>query len=113
MRKGPSLALLAMLAVIPASARAFTRPAGTARPVGDTVVPISGFTFSPTGLTVAPGTTVCWTNPDGGILHTVTADDGTSFDSGGILAGQIYEHTFAVTGDYPYHCIYHGGAGGV
>jgi plastocyanin len=45
-------------------------------------VRVSGFRFQPTELTVAPGTTVTWTNDDA-ILHTVTTGTSTKKDDFG------------------------------
>jgi plastocyanin len=115
--KASSLALLAALVVLPASGHAFTRPGREAAtcPAGDPVVTIGDdFRFTPAVVTVAPGTTVCWQNNAATIAHTATSDDnGTSFDSGAIQTGHIYEHMFASAGDFPYHCVYHGAAGGI
>jgi plastocyanin len=42
----------------------------------------------------------------------VTSDDGTWFD--GVLsnAGDMFNHTFAATGSYTYHCVIHPGMTG-
>jgi plastocyanin len=46
-------------------------------------------------------------------LHTVTSGSGTdenagtSFDSGMMGTGEIFEHTFNTAGEYPYFCIVH------
>src|SRR5579864_9288722 len=65
-----------------------TAPAGntpTATPSGSAMavsITTSGtFAFSPATITIKVGTTVTWTNTTGA-PHTVTSDDGTSFDSG-------------------------------
>jgi plastocyanin len=67
--------------------------------------------FSPAVLNIQPGDTVRWTNPqDMGIMHDVTADDG-SFNS--ITASEfVYEMTFTTVGDIPYFCTVHSVAGG-
>jgi Plastocyanin len=72
---------------------------------GSASVTIQNYAFHPATLTVAPGTTVTWTNDDG-VAHTVTAADG-SFKSGGIDHGKTFSHTFSKAGDYKYHCSYH------
>jgi len=90
--------------------------------------------FRPTTLRVEPGTTVTWlnTNKQG---HSVTAyEDGLpegadyfasgGFDSesaareswgnssgGTMFEGETFEHTFEVTGEYPYFCIPHESSG--
>jgi plastocyanin len=66
---------------------------------------IHSFTFSPNPLTVAPGSTVTWTNLDG-VSHTITADDG-SWGSGTLGQGATYSHIFTSPGSYTYHCAIH------
>lgn len=82
---------------------------GTGDPAGAnlTIVNIAqGYTPNP--LTVAPGATVTVKNSDTLAAHTVTSDDGTSFDTGSIAAGQSDTFTAPTTaGDYPYHCALH------
>jgi predicted lipoprotein with Yx(FWY)xxD motif/plastocyanin len=88
-------------------------PAATTQPAaaGQTVnVTIKDFKFGSGPLTVAPGTTVIWTNTDAA-PHTVTADD-KSFDSGNLNTGATFKYTFTKAGTYPYYCLYHGGPGG-
>ncbi len=62
--------------------------------------------YSPSTVTLVVGVnnTVTFVNHDS-TKHTVTALDG-SFDSGDILPGGSWTHTFAA-GTYSYHCIYH------
>lgn len=69
-------------------------------------VTIQNFAFSPASLTVAPGTTVTWTNKDS-TAHTVTADSGTGPSSSQIAPGQSYSYTFQQSGTYAYHCSIH------
>jgi len=64
------------------------------------------FGFSPTMLSIRVGTTVIWKNMSS-TPHTITSDDGTSFDSGTIAVGGTFRHTFTKTGSFPYHCNYH------
>jgi hypothetical protein len=61
--------------------------------------------YSPYVLDAVPGDTVTWTN-SGGRTHTVTADD-LSFDSGDLVDGHSFSHTFAALGTYTYHCTIH------
>lgn len=72
-------------------------------------VTIKNFSFEPKEVTVAPGTTVEWTNEGG--RHNVEADDG-SFKSPTLVAGQKFEHKFDAAGSYAYFCSFHGGKGG-
>lgn len=81
-----------------------------AEPSGEAAVSMAGSQFQPAEITVAPGTTVVWTN-DAGLPHSVTADDGT-FDSGAMSGGDTFSWTFDEPGEYPYYCQFHGGPGG-
>lgn len=69
-------------------------------------VTIQNFAFSPSSITVAPGTTVTWTNKDN-TAHTVTADSGTGPNSGQLMQNQTYSFTYQQPGTYPYHCSIH------
>lgn len=65
--------------------------------------------FTPQTVTISVGTTVIWTNRTN-IPHTVTSDDGKSFDSGmanPITAGMTYSFKFTKPGTYKYHCAIH------
>ncbi len=62
--------------------------------------------YAPNVLMVPLGATVTWTNNDPGMLHTVTAADG-SFDSGMLAEGQSWSHTFDQPGDFDYSCTPH------
>ncbi len=71
-------------------------------------VSIVGMAFGPSTLTVKAGTTVTWKNNDG-VAHTVTSDDGTSFDSGTLASGASFSFTANTAGTYAYHCTIHSG----
>lgn len=65
--------------------------------------------FAPQTVTISVGTTVVWTNRTS-ISHTVTSDDGKSFDSGmanPITAGMTFSFKFTKPGTYKYHCALH------
>ncbi|HLJ35689.1 MAG TPA: plastocyanin/azurin family copper-binding protein, partial [Ktedonobacteraceae bacterium] len=64
------------------------------------------FGFSPTSLTITAGTTVIWKNVSSA-PHTVTSDDGTTFDSGTIPTGGSFRFKFTTSGTFSYHCNYH------
>jgi len=68
------------------------------------------FAFSPAKLTIKAGTTVTWKNTTA-VGHTVTSDDGKSFDSGmaNPIAAQsgTFSFTFTTAGTYAYHCAIH------
>jgi plastocyanin len=77
-------------------------------------VQIISFAFSPTTLTVKPGTTVVWTNNDP-YSHTVTAVDSLDlnatptglFNSGYIAGGHTFRYTFTTPGTFFYECQIH------
>lgn len=75
-------------------------------------VDIGAMTFSPATVTVKAGTTVKWTNTDYYSPHTITADNGSSFNSGNIASGSSFSYTPAAAGTFPYHCNVHSGMTG-
>ncbi len=62
--------------------------------------------FDPGLLTIKAGTTIIWKNVSSA-PHTVTSDDGTTFDSGNMPVGGSYHFTFTAAGSFPYHCNVH------
>lgn len=106
-----------LAAAAAAAALALSLPAlATARPIderparhGD--VEIIDNSFDPFDLTVQPGKTVVWAH-EGANPHTVSADDG-SFESGTMINGQTFEHTFTTVGSFSYICRVHAGMAGV
>jgi plastocyanin len=102
-------ALLAAVAVpffllAPAGQAHAAPPAAHARTTVQ--VTIQNFAFSPKTVTVAPGTTIMWTNKDSA-AHTVTSDSGSTLASGDLSQGKSYSHTFTKAGTYAYHCAIH------
>ena len=75
------------------------------KPVVHRIV-IDATSFSKTALTIRTGDTVEWQNKDV-IPHTATAAGKGGFDSGVILAGQSWRHTFDKAGRFPYICSFH------
>ena len=73
--------------------------------VGEGQVVIKGIAFNPKEVHTTVGKPVTWTFDDGGLEHTVTADD-KSFDSGRKSSGG-YPRTFSAPGTIPYHCEVH------
>lgn len=74
----------------------------------DVAVNIMNFSFQPTLLTIAAGTTVVWTNQDTA-AHTTTSDTGV-WDSGVATPhkkGDTFQFTFKEVGTFPYHCNIH------
>ena len=92
--------LFALLLSIAGSARAdeVAIPPGVA-------VKIDNFTFGPSTLVVARGTTVTWTNSDD-IPHTIVATD-KSFKSKVLDTDETFSYTFENPGTYPYFCSIH------
>jgi plastocyanin len=90
----------------------------TEAPVGKTCpTPIEmidqPLTFVPNVCTVKAGETVTWVTI-GSAPHTVTHEDGKTFDSGAtdtIAKGEEFKFTFATPGEYPYYCRLHAAAG--
>jgi plastocyanin len=78
---------------------------GVALAAAPAAVTIDNFSFGPTPITVAAGTTVTWTNNDD-IPHTVRAVDG-SFHSQAMDTAERYSFTFTKPGVYSYFCSLH------
>ncbi len=72
----------------------------------DSTITISDFKFAPRTLTVRQGAPVKITNSDG-VAHTLTADDGHSFDSGTVATGDSATIRVAQAGRFSYHCTIH------
>ena len=82
---------------------------GSATPAGgnnnSNIVSIQNRQFQPAALTIMEGSSVTVKNMDAE-THTVTSDDGESFNSGNISPQGSY--TIApLAGAYPYHCSIH------
>ena len=70
-------------------------------------VKIDNFSFSPTTITVAVGTTVTWTNHDD-IPHTVvSSDDSKALKSKVMDTDEKFSFTFTKPGTFPYFCSVH------
>jgi plastocyanin len=81
-------------------------PAPASTPNSGSSITISNFKFSPATLTVRHGARIAVSNDDSA-PHTVTADDGHSFDSGTVQTGGSATIKVASTGRFPYHCTIH------
>jgi plastocyanin len=68
-------------------------------------IKIDNFTFGPTNLTVASGTTVTWINNDD-VPHTVVSDDKV-FKSKALDTDDKFSYTFTKPGTYNYFCSVH------
>lgn len=73
-------------------------------------IDISGMAF-PASTTVAKGTSVTWHNSDA-FAHTVTSDDGTSFNSGNLAGKGSFTYVANTAGTFAYHCNIHAGMTG-
>jgi len=70
-------------------------------------ISLYNISYSPASTTVKLGTVVTWTNNDP-ITHTVTSNDGTTFNSGFLTPGSKFSYTTTVAGTINYHCMVHG-----
>ena len=68
-------------------------------------VKIDNFSFEPREITVAPGTTITWTNRDD-VPHTVTSND-DKFSSKALDTDDQFSFTFRDAGTYEYYCSVH------
>ena len=68
--------------------------------------PPQSWHFDPAAVKVRLGAKVTWTN-SGAVLHTVTADNGNTFNSGDMQAKATYGFTPTSAGTVTYHCVYH------
>lgn len=97
-----------------------SKSAPDAPKVGAHVFMVTGFTFKPRRVIIKPGEAVEWKNTTEEV-HTVTDIPGLAifpediglpagahpFNSGGIMPGGTYRHTFKVPGLYKYFCKLH------
>lgn len=68
-------------------------------------ITIDNFVFSPSDVTISPGTKVTWVNKDEA-PHTATSTD-KKFNSGGLDTDDNFSFVFNDKGDYPYICTLH------
>jgi plastocyanin len=93
-------------AELPAAQATSQATTQAAAPAGKVVeVKVDNFSFSPQTITVAPGTTVIWTNRDD-IPHTVVSDDKV-FKSKVLDTDEKFSFTFDKAGNFPYFCSVH------
>jgi plastocyanin len=115
----PGVSILTSSATPPAQTTALHRAKSAAAElapqiVGSTTVavvepplqPPATWGYEPATVTVKLGTTVMWTN-SGAVAHTVTADDGETFDSGDIQPKTVFSFNASSVGSFTYHCAYH------
>lgn len=103
----PGLTLAAFLTGLVGTAIASTVSGGTS--VAETTGPqasieiVDFMQFTPEDMTVAPGTTVTWTNLDGS-NHNVMVD---GQQSGRMNMNATWSHTFNEAGTFEYTCFMH------
>ncbi len=68
--------------------------------------PPQEWNYTPSDFTAVVGATITWTNT-GAVAHTVTADDGASFDSGNLDPQATFSFTPDTPGTFSYHCTIH------
>jgi len=102
------LLVLVSVAVATAGCGGGGHDATASAPSGGTPSSISirDFKFSPDTISVPSGARVGVTNSDSA-PHSVTADDGKSFDSGTIQSGASGSIQAPGPGSYAYHCTIH------
>jgi len=102
--------LLIGVAIVGAWLTVGTGAAAAQQKAAPVTVDIKVLQFVPQDITVPAGTRVAWVN-DGG-RHQIVADNG-SFQSPQLTtAQQKFVYQFRRPGVFPYHCFFHGGAGG-
>lgn len=84
---------------------ASTSSSATSTPTASTsnAISVKNFAFNPAQTTVTKGTEVTFTNNDS-VTHNITFD---SFNSGNLVPGTTYKHTFDADGAFNYHCSIH------
>lgn len=81
-------------------------PSAGGSPSTSSSISIDNFKFSPRAIRVPADARVKVTNNDSA-PHTVTADDGQSFDSGTVDPGGSSSFQAPAPGSYAYHCTIH------
>ncbi len=98
---------LAILVAMLATAMLVVAPALAQDGATTEVVTMQALEYTPSEITVAPGTTVRWVNQEQAD-HTVTSDEpGGPLDSGVLDEGQSFEYTFETPGTFTYYCEIH------
>jgi len=118
---GPAVALLALAALLAGcgASSSSSSSSSSAAPTKTTAskttasgvasahvtVSISNYAFHPATITVAPGSTVSFTNHDQ-TAHTATSNK-PAFDTGTVQPGASATVTLKKPGAYPYYCQFH------
>ena len=111
-RPGTLLATLLLAASVLGAAGCQSESGGDVTPdsttppsVAEGEVLVKSVAFNPRELRTTVGKPVTWRFDDGGLEHTVTADD-NSFDSGRMSSG-AFQQTFSAPATINYHCEVH------
>ena len=96
---------LLVAAAIAACAAAASAGAPETGAATSAAVVIDNFEFTPSTLTIEPGTTVTWVNEDDS-PHTV-ADKAKMFRSAALDTSDRFSYTFAQPGEFTYYCTLH------
>jgi plastocyanin len=104
------LVLLVGVATVGAWLSVGTGTAAAQPKAAPVTVAIQVLQFVPQDITVPVGTRVAWVN-DGG-RHQIVADDSAFKSQQLTTAQQKFVYQFRRPGVFPYHCFFHGGAGG-
>jgi plastocyanin len=102
---GLALTVVAAFTLINANQKGMAASPGD-KGTGGIDVKIDNFTFGPTSVKVASGTTVTWTNRDD-VPHTIVSDDKTTFKSKALDTDEQFSYTFSKPGTYHYFCSVH------
>jgi len=107
MKKIVAVSLISILIIfINSCSKSDSNTSGGGGGTNANMVSIQGMQFQPASITVVIGSKTTWTNMDSQ-THTVTSDDGASFNSGNISPQGTYTFTATQTGVYAYHCAIH------
>ena len=106
-----SLALMIAVVIAAAGAFAATLLAQNTALITVSIIepelkPPPTWAYEPKAVTVKIATKVTWVNT-GAVVHTVTADDGKSFDSGNMQPKASFSFTAKEAGTFAYHCRLH------
>lgn len=70
-------------------------------------VTMTNYAFTPSDLTIEPGTTVRWVN-ETSMFHTITPDGHSEWSEGSVnTMGETFTYTFGTEGSFPYYCSPH------
>lgn len=85
---------------------------GGITPVVTNSVSLANLSFNPSAILVSGGSTVTFTNNDGGITHNVTFDAAAITSIGNFSSGSRTAVMPTTAGTYGYHCTLHAGMTG-